>query len=383
MHDTRDYTTFRVLDSVPRIAAEHMALDKVIIELHSRGETPNTLRFLQFKPCALVGLHQNTYLEVNVPYCRQNGIDINRRITGGGSLYWGPFELGWEMYASKKTPGIPRKVENMYRLLCEAMVHGLDKLGLKAAAYRPVNDIELNGRKLSGTGGAELADSFVFQCSLLVDFNVDEMLKVLRLPVEKLGDKDVKSMRDRVTCLREQLGYVPDQRLIKQAILGGLRETLDYEFFTGELSLPEMQLLVQYLPEFQSEDWIFGRVGNVVNTIDSVVSYKAPGGLIRVQMRLDETIRTIKYVIISGDFFAYPARVINDLENALKNTPIDKARIVSTIDSFFLAGQAEIPGVMPEHFVSAVLLAIDQAKKELATVPLITPEVYYETRKTI
>lgn len=382
MREPYNYTNFRVLDSPPRTAAEHMALDKVIIELHSRGEIPNTLRFLQFKPCALVGLHQNTYLEVNVPYCRQNGIDINRRITGGGSLYWGPLEVGWEMYASKRAPGIPRKIESMYRLLCEAMVHGLNKLGLKAA-YRPVNDIEVNGRKLAGTGGTELADSFVFQCSLLVDFAVDEMLRVLRLPLEKLADKAVKSMQDRVTCLREQVGYVPDHRLIKQAVLGGLREMLTYEFSPGELTWPERQLLTRYLPEFQSEAWIFGQAGNLVNTLDSVASYKAPGGLIRVQMRLDETIRTIKYVIISGDFFAYPARVINDLETALKNTPIDKARIAGTIDRVLSASQAEIPGVLTEHLLSAVLLAIEQAKQEQAAVPIVTPEVDYETRNTI
>ena len=350
----------RVLDSSPRSAAEHMALDQVIVNAHSRGLIPNTFRFLQFKPCALVGLHQNVFLEVNVPYCKANGIDINRRITGGGGLYWGPLELGWEMYASKNTPGIPRRVESMYKVLCEAMAVGLKRLGI-SAAYRPVNDIEIDGRKIAGTGGTELEGSFVFQCSLLVDFDVDEMLRVLRFPLEKLSDKAVSSMRGRVTSVREQLGTAPPLAMIKQAILDGLEDTLGYELYSGELTAQEDSMLAETLPYFQSDDWVYGKGGKVVNTVDSTVNYKAPGGLIRVQMRLDEGARVIKYVMISGDFFAYPARVVNDLEAVLKNTPVGGNHIEEKIRSFFSHGDIHILGVGAEDFIAVMLLAAERS----------------------
>ena len=359
MHKTGHGHTFRVLDSPPRSAAEHMALDQVIVEAHSRELIPNTFRFLQFKPCALVGVHQNVFLEVNVPYCRENAIDINRRITGGGSLYWGPLELGWEMYAAKNTPGIPRRVESMYRLLCEAMASGLNKLGI-AAAYRPVNDIEIGGRKVAGTGGTELKDSFVFQCSLLVDFDVDEMLRVLRFPVEKLSDKAVSSMRSRVTSVKEQLGFTPPHHAIKQAILAGLAEKLDYELVPGELTRPEEAMLAETLPYFQSDDWIYKK-GGVVNTVDCTVNYKAPGGLIRVQMRLDEEVRVIKYVMISGDFFAYPVRAVNDLETVLKNTPICGNHIRDRIHGFFAKEEINVLGVTADDFIAVVLQAVESA----------------------
>lgn len=362
MHSAGHGKKFRVLDSPPRMAAEHMALDRVIVEAHSRELIPNTFRFLQFKPCALVGVHQNVFLEVNVPYCQENAIDINRRITGGGSLYWGPLELGWEMYAAKNTPGIPRRVESMYRLLCEAMASGLNRLGI-AAAYRPVNDIEIGGRKLAGTGGTELKNSFVFQCSLLVDFDVDEMLRVLRFPLEKLSDKAVSSMRSRVTSVKEQLGFTPQLSVIKTAILAGLAETLDYEMVSGELTAAEESLLAETLPYFQSDDWVYGSGSGVVNTVDSSVSSKAPGGLIRVQMRLDEDLRVIKYVIISGDFFAYPVRSVNDLETVLKNTPIDGNRIRDRIQGFFAQREINILGVTAEDFIEVVLLAVEKARE--------------------
>lgn len=359
MHKNENFD-FRVLDSVPRTAAEHMALDEVIMSAHSRNLIPNTLRFLQFKPCALVGLHQNVDQEVNVAYCRERGIDINRRITGGGNLYWGPLELGWEMYAAKATPGIPRKVQEMYKLLLEGMVFGLHKIGLEAV-YRPVNDIEIKGRKVCGSGGTELHSSFVFQCSLIVDFDIEEMLRVLRTPIEKLGDKAVKTMRERVTSVREQLGFVPPHAQIKQAILEGLTKTLGHQFYAGCLSKIETQMFQERIPYFESDEWIFGNNNGIIHTVDSTSNYKAPGGLIRVQMRLDESLRIIKYVIINGDFFAYPSRVINDLENTLKNTPLEEKRIANLINEFFDGYNAEIPGVLPEHFISAVLMAANNA----------------------
>jgi lipoate-protein ligase A len=352
---------FRVLDSPPLSGAEHMALDEIIVKAHSENLIPNTLRFLQFKPCALVGLHQNVRLEVNVPYCRAHGIDINRRITGGGSLYFGPMELGWEMYAAKDTPGIPRRVEDLYRVLCEGMVCGLKKIGIDAA-YRPINDIEAGGRKISGTGGTELHRSFVFQSTLIVNFDVAEMLNILNIPLAKIRDKAVRSMRERVTSVYEQLGRIPSHDRMKEAIVAGLSETLNYHFTAGALTGLEKTMLHQRLPFFQSDAWIYGSDGHISDTMDSVADFKAPGGLIRIQMRLDDAARIIKYVIITGDFFAYPARIVNDLETALKNTPADGGTIARVVGRFFEQVRAEIPGVTPGHVITALLLAVDRAK---------------------
>lgn len=363
MVQNRNDKCFRVLDSPPRGAAEHMALDEVIMQAHSENLVPNTLRFLQFKPCALVGLHQNTCLEVNVPYCRANGIEINRRITGGGSLYWGPLELGYELYAAKSTPGIPADVAGLYRLMCEGTALGLQKLGLRAA-YRPVNDIEINGRKIAGTGGTELGGTFVFQCSLLVDFDVEEMLRVLRLPVEKLGDKAAKTFRERVTTMSAELGRVPDHADIKTAVLDGLRISFGYEFNHGELTAAELALYEQVLPQFRSEEWIFGKNGGVMATVDAFAAHKAPGGLIRVHVRLDDKINRIRQIIITGDFFAYPRRTVNDLENALKNTAADGDSVAAAINAFFREHRPDIPGVSAQHVIAAVEAAIGKAREK-------------------
>ena len=92
---------------------------------------------------------------------------------------------------------------------------GLSTLGVNAK-FRPKNDIEVNGRKISGTGGTELDGAFLYHGSLLVDFDVDTMIKCLKLPIKKLEDKQVQSFRQRVTSLREVLGYTPILRSSKR-----------------------------------------------------------------------------------------------------------------------------------------------------------------------
>jgi lipoate-protein ligase A len=86
---------WRLLDTPPMSAAENMALDDALLELRGKGRTPNTIRFLQFKPrCVLVGYHQSVQEEIRVDYCRSHGIDINRRNTGGGAIFFDENQLG-------------------------------------------------------------------------------------------------------------------------------------------------------------------------------------------------------------------------------------------------------------------------------------------------
>ncbi|HSJ52901.1 MAG TPA: lipoate--protein ligase family protein, partial [Anaerolineae bacterium] len=147
---------WRLLDTPPTSAAHNMAIDEVVLTAHSRGQAPNTLRFLQFTPhCTLVGYHQAVEQEIRVDYCREHDIDINRRLTGGGGLYWDATALGWEIYAPQGHPSILPRIEEMYEQLCNAAVRGLALLGVEAA-FRPRNDIEVMGRKISGTGGTAL-----------------------------------------------------------------------------------------------------------------------------------------------------------------------------------------------------------------------------------
>ena len=345
--------TWRLLDTGARSAAENMALDETLLELKAGEKIPPTLRFLRFSnPTVLVGHHQSVEEEVRLDYCQTQGIEINRRLTGGGALYWGIKELGWEIYISKEDPRIPSRIEDLYRRMGEAASLGLRHLGIRAY-FRPRNDIEIQGRKISGTGGTELSRAILFQGTLLVDFDVDEMLRALRIPTEKLQGKEIESVKERVTCLKRELGRTPPVQTIKWALIKGFQEAFGVRFEDHPLTEEEENELKRKLSYFSSPDYIF-KIRNALprrKTLSAIL--KAPGGLIRVSVALDSKAQIINQILITGDFFAYPKRAIFDLESLLKNAKASPSNIEGIIRSFFSDKKPRIPGVTPDHFIRA------------------------------
>lgn len=359
---------WRLLDTEKRTAAENMCLDEALLEARARGVVPNTLRFLQFRPhCALVGFHQSVEQELRLDFCEENGIHINRRITGGGAIYFGEDTLGWELIAGKDVAS--RDIHSLYHRLCKAAIDGLRELGIDAS-FRPVNDIEVEGRKISGTGGTEARGAFLFQGTLLVDLDLQVMLRALRIPTEKLKDKEIDSLKERMTCLKWELGHMPPIEVVKNAIKKGFSRAFGAAFAVEGLSRWEQNYLDKHLEKFQSTDWIY-KVRRPLKDEHLLYSiYKAPGGLIRVSLLADDARDCIKVILITGDFFSYPKRAILDLEARMKNCPIGK--IEETVHAFFHEVKPEMPGVTPDNFIEAIHEALQ--KRDLTSLGLSVEE---------
>ncbi len=344
-----------------------MALDDVVLESRARGQTPNTLRFLRFDPPAvLVGYHQSVESEVRVDYCRDNGLDINRRITGGGAILFDPSSLGWEIIASKRDFDVEGDFfdqERLFGRICDGAIRGLRSLGIDAR-FRPKNDIEVNGRKISGTGGTEREGAFLFQGTVLVDVDVDTMLHALRIPLEKLKDKEVASVKERVTTVRDELGRVPPMDVIKRAIAAGFEESLGMKLTEGGLTKHEEELLAQRIGGFRSYNWVYLERPPLNSPSVVYAVAKTPGGLIRVSLTLDTSARTIKSVLITGDFFIFPSRAILDLEAALRGADCERGNVLRIVEDTFKRENVHIPGVTPRDIVDLIFKAAGKVRYE-------------------
>jgi len=355
---------WRLLDTGCRSAAENMALDDVILECRARDLVSDTIRFLQFDPPAvLVGYHQAVEHEVRMDFCKRRNIDINRRLTGGGAIFFDKESLGWEVIASKSELGAHQCIEELYKKMCQGTILGLKKLEIQAN-FRPKNDIEINGRKISGTGGTERDGAFLFQGTLLVDFDVDTMIRALRIPLMKLKDKEVQSVKKRVTCIRWELERQPSLGEIKHALREGFEKAFKIRLVDGGLAPDEEMLLKERLGAFQSEEWVFLDRRLLNEAVEVSALNKTPGGLIRVSLALDKSINMIKNVLITGDFFVFPSRAILDLEASLKYALCDEDEVRSIVYGFFETSKAQIPGVTPEDLVNLVLEAIGKIEYE-------------------
>lgn len=350
---------WRLLDTGVRSAAENTALDEAILEARGRGLVPDTLRFLQFSPRAvLVGYHQSVAQEVRADFCLRQGIQVNRRLTGGGAIFFDESQLGWEVVAATGNPIFPQKRTLLFQLMAEAVVAGLRRLGLDAS-FRPRNDIEVAGRKISGMGGTEGEGAFLFQGTLLLDFDVDTMLRALRVPVEKLVDKEVRSLRERVTWVRQELGHLPPLSEVKAALRQGFQEVLGVSFQEAPLAAEEERLSAERTPYYASDEWVQEvQAPDSVEVLRSI--YKAKGGLIRVALIVDGGMNRIRAAIITGDFFAYPRRAILDLEAALKDAPAEAEAVAEVVEGFFHRGAVYIPGVEAADLCRALGEALER-----------------------
>jgi lipoate-protein ligase A len=347
--------TWRVIDTGLRRAAENIAINRAMLEAHQAGQIPHTLRFLQFQPSALIGYHQSVAQELREDYCQQQGIDIQRRITGGGAIYFDATQIGWELYVDKRFMG-SADMGIIAKRICEAAAQGISALGVEAR-YRPRNDIEVNGKKISGTGGAFDGDSILYQGTLLIEFDIEKMLRVLHIPAEKLAGKAIASARERVTNLGDMLGKVPDMLQVKRCLTDAFQRALDVRFESEEaLTATEQQLFTQALAEIDSPRWVyqFNRTSDEAPVREAI--HRCAGGTLRACLHVDTVKQRIKQAWITGDFFVNPKRLVVDLEAALRNTAIDNVN--NTIDNFFSRYDVEMLLLNKDDFAQVIQKAL-------------------------
>ncbi len=348
----------RVIDSGVIEGRMNIALGQAMIESHQQKRIPDTLRFLRFSPTVLVGRHQALNQEVDVDYCRDNGIALVRRITGGGAIYLDPGQLGWELVISRSSLSSATLTE-LAREICKAAAKGLRKLGVEAT-YRPRNDIEVDGRKIGGTGGFFDQDTLFYQGTVLVDVNPEIMVRALRVPRAKLAKRNLDSAAQRVVTLKQLLGkHCPQLDAIQSALVEGFSESFGLQAETGELGPGETELAVElYRDEIGLDEF--------VTQIDEPESargvlegeHSGAGGTIRTYVRLEGPAQNrIGSVLITGDFFVTPPRVVYDLEGALRGIYLDK--LASTINCFFKNAGIEVLSVGQDDFHKSLEAAIN------------------------
>ena len=117
---------WRLLDTGALPAAENMAIDEALLRARGEGQAPDTLRFLAFSPhCALLGYHQNAEEELYLDFCRQRGIEVNRRLTGGGAIYCDTTQVGWELVMAEEALPYPPGSRELDRFVCQGAVLGV------------------------------------------------------------------------------------------------------------------------------------------------------------------------------------------------------------------------------------------------------------------
>jgi len=252
---------WRLLDTGLKDAFYNMALDEAIVIARSKNLVPNTLRFFRWEPSAVsIGYFQSMEEEVDVEACNRLGIDYVRRRTGGGAVYHDrDGELTYSIVISENHPLISRDFQKTYEILCSGLVRGLRLLGIPAE-FKPINDIVIGGKKISGNAQTRGMGIVHQHGTILRDVNPKLMFTVLKVPSEKIRDKMIKSVEERVTSIKSYLGREVTFEELKNALISGFEEALNIELVPGEITDFEERMAMKLkMEKYSTREWNFRR----------------------------------------------------------------------------------------------------------------------------
>jgi lipoate---protein ligase len=216
----------RFMDTGERPAYINMALDEAIMTRVSEGGSPPTLRFYSWRPKAVsIGYFQGIREEVDLDECFRDGVDVVRRITGGGAVYHDA-ELTYSYVAPESA--VPDGILESYRLICSGLVAGLKNLGCKAE-FAPLNDVVVGGRKVSGNAQTRRMGCVLAHGTVLLKVDADAMFKYLLVPKEKIREKAVSDVKSRVTSLTDVLRKETTYSKAAEALRKGFASALKLE----------------------------------------------------------------------------------------------------------------------------------------------------------
>ena len=310
------------------------------------------------KPFISIGYFQDAELEVDLGYCRREGLPVFRREVGGGTVYLDRNQIFYHVIWNRDNPRFPKKISEVYQYLSVPPIETYGEFGIKTE-FREVNDIiTREGRKIAGLGGSDIGESMVFVGSVILDFDYDRMTKAIKVPDEKFRDKVFKTMKENVTTMKRELGILPPRREIVRV----LKEK--FEKVLGRLEPVELdEEIVRKMTElarwFNSPEFLYKKTPKIPRGVKIKEGieilygmYKAKGGLIRTAQEVER--KTLKDIVITGDFTLYPKESLTVLEEGLKDTEKERTKLITRIEEFYEKTGAETPGVEPEDITKAI-----------------------------
>ncbi len=293
-------------------------------------------------PTVIFGRHQIIEAEVNLPYCREKGIEFYRRKSGGGCVYADRDNLMLCMVASSAD------VPSTFAAYCEAVASALRELGVPAEVSGR-NDITIEGRKVSGNSFLRIPPSrSIVHGTMLLGSDPATMERALTPSREKLESKGVRSVRSRVTTLRDYLPGLTGEELNRHLVSHFCGDR------TLQLTADDIAEIDRLAAPYFTPEWIYGHATRGHERREHRHSARIEGVgefLVSLATTPDGKIASVN---LQGDFF-----LIGDLDALLAplvGLPLDRAALEAAL------AHLDVPSVIA-HLTPAALAALLTSKE--------------------
>jgi lipoate-protein ligase A len=257
--------SWRLLKPQTADAYTNMAIDEAIMKARIENRVPNTLRFYMWKPSAVsIGRFQTLADQVHVENCRKHGVDMVRRITGGGAVYHdSEGEITYSIITKTTDLGCNElDMLSAYQRICSGLNEAVKILGAKADYHPPdpkrCPNLTISGKKISGNAQSSKKGILLQHGTFLLDIDHETMFTFLRVPWAKTLNDVLKVSKRKLTSAKQELNSNFSIDEAYQALAKGFEKALDVQFVEEELTEYEQKLAEKLRKErFVTEDWAF------------------------------------------------------------------------------------------------------------------------------
>ncbi|WRP05232.1 biotin/lipoate A/B protein ligase family protein [Rossellomorea aquimaris] len=274
--------TWRFIDSGNCSPSYNMALDEALLDWHSEGKIPPTIRFYGWDPATLsIGYFQKVEKEINLDAVKEHGLGFVRRPTGGrGVLH--EHELTYSVIVAEEHPEMPKTVTEAYRVISEGILKGFQGLGLEAYFAVPKTaeereglknprsavcfdapswyELVVEGRKVAGSAQTRQKGVILQHGSILLDLDEDKLFSLFNYPSDRVKERMQRAFKSKAVAMNEISSETVTMDMAKEAFKKGFEEGLNIHLEPYELSEEETQYVVDLAgTRYESDDWNFKR----------------------------------------------------------------------------------------------------------------------------
>jgi lipoate-protein ligase A len=344
-----------VVDTGLRSGPENIRLDREQWRAAQEAETPVChVRFHRYRPSAVFGAFETAGHALHAEYCRSHGIDIVRRVSGGGAVYLDADQLCWTLTLAHPIAWGEMRLTQWMARLGDSVAGGLRRAGVHAS-FVPPNDIEAEGRKLASCFLALSDSALLFQGSILLGFDTETMMKALRVPTEKLSLDGIRSARHRFATLGDGSAG-PEISTIEQHLLDNWAEQLGVEF-GPKVNLAQAPVTDADNHVVPAENW------DAETDSWHLAWVKTPGGLLYARLRLNSDGDVLQQVEFAGGVQAYPAYLFTSLASWLAKTRV--AWLEDRFNDFFRTYPHDLLGFTAENIRHVLNLALERHAQQV------------------
>ena len=250
--------TWRFIDADRIDGYYSAALFESIAKHVGAGRADETILFWRVRtPVVYLGYHQYVEDEIHEDYCVANDIQVIRRVLGGGCGFCDENQILFSVIGREAGGVISPDIHDAYSRVLGGVVSALEALGCDGELEPARNAVYSGGRKISGNAQGRFDGAVLVNGSLLLDFDFDEMDRVLKDPTKNLA-AGVRYARDGMITLSDLLGRRGyEVGHVKEALKRGFEDALGVTTVRGALTDSEDLLASRLVDRHRSRDWVY------------------------------------------------------------------------------------------------------------------------------